>query len=419
MNVERKLLSKVILDRDILSLIDAKVQPEFFQNTQYGQLFSWLLEYFQRYGCTPTVKVIRSNHPWFEDQIITAPEPMAWYIDQLTAAREYAILHDAGAEFGIHMKHGETDKARSIMEAALGQLAQELSPLRDANLTDPEYLRQWAADYRELAKMDGALRGLPTGFPVMDQATGGLRPEQLIVLVGPPKAGKSTGLLLMHKAVHDIGRIPLFIGFEMSNEEQRTRYAAIRANVDFHRLDRGILRPEEEQRFFRTLREMEGTPDMWLSADPSSTSTVAGIVAKIEQYKPAVVFVDGVYMMIDQQTGEMGTPLALTHITRGLKGVAQRYKIPIVISTQVLEWKMSKKKGITTQSIGYASSFAQDADVVFGLESTDDEDVKKLKVVAARNMKNRIVMLQWSWDTGIFEEMDEPDYEEDDHSISA
>lgn len=378
-----------------------------------------MVKYWQRYGTPPTIKAVRANHPWFADLILDAPEPLQWYIDKLAEAREYAILHDALAEAGIYMKHGDTEKARSTVSEAMGQLEIELSPMRDANLSDPEYIEKWIAEYEELEKFDGALRGLPTGFPTMDKATSGLRPEQLIVLVGPPKAGKSTGLLLMTKAVHDVGRVPLFIGFEMSNEEQRTRYAAIRANVDFHRLDRGTLKEAEKQRFYRALRELEGSPDFWLSADPTSTSTLAGIIAKIEQYKPAAVFVDGVYMMIDQQTGEQGTPQALTHITRGMKGIAQRYRIPIVISTQVLEWKMSKKKGITTQSIGYASSFAQDADVIFGLESTDDDDVKKLKVVAARNMKNRIVMLQWSWDSGIFEEMDEPDYEEDDTGIPA
>jgi replicative DNA helicase len=264
----------------------------------------------------------------------------------------------------------------------------------------------------------GTLLGIPTGFPTIDRASSGLQKEQLVLMVGLPAAGKSTGALLMAKAAHEQGHVPMFVGFEMSNKEQQTRYAAIKANIDHHRLFTGRLSVEEKKRFKKLLHQLEDQPDFHMVADPSATSTISGIMSKIEAYTPAVVIIDGVYLMIDEQTGEQNTSKALTNITRSLKRMAQRYKIPIVGTTQVLPWKVSKKTGITADSIGYTSSFAQDADVILGLESTDEgDDIKLLKIVKARNMRLRKTKLEWSWETGVFEERGyEEDFEDDDET---
>jgi hypothetical protein len=68
---------------------------------------------------------------------------------------------------------------------------------------------------------------------------------------------------------------------------------------------------------------------------------------------------------------------------------------------------MNKKKGITSDSIGYSSSFAQDSDVILGVEKTDDENINKIKVVLARNCPPLETYVQWDWTCGKFEELNE------------
>jgi replicative DNA helicase len=417
MNIETRLLSKVLLEKDIRSCLDRRVRAEFFQDEGHAALYEWMIEYYNRYGSTPTADAMRRNHPWFK--VVKAPEDLAWYIDQLMDARLYAVMYDSMAEAEAAMKAKDAAKAMTIMQAAFSSLTAEISPLRDINLSDPEYIATWLAEYEELKSLDGALRGLPTGFPTIDRATSGYQPEQLITIIGLAKAGKSTGLLLTAKAVHDSGRSPLFVGFEMSNDEQKSRYAAIRARINYHRLYTGRLSQADEKLFKKALHELENTPDLWLTADPSATSTVSGIQAKLDTYDPAILLIDGVYLMVDEISGEQNTPTALTNITRNLKRMAQHHRIPIVCTTQALAWKTSKRRGLTVDSIGYTSSFAQDSDVILGLESyEDDEDKKKLKIVAARNLRNYTVDINWDWDTGTFEEMDAPNYDDEEKESS-
>jgi RecA-family ATPase len=126
------------------------------------------------------------------------------------------------------------------------------------------------------------------------------------------------------------------------------------------------------------------------------------LVAKAEQLKPDILFVDGVYLMLDQVTGDANTPQALTNITRGLKRVAQSLNIPVIITTQTLLWKMKGGK-VSADSIGYSSSFFQDSDVILGLEPIEEDDeIRLLKIVQSRNCPPSETAITWKWDTGCF-----------------
>ena len=152
--------------------------------------------------------------------------------------------------------------------------------------------------------------------------------------------------------------------------------------------------------------EAESLADRVLARAPDAADA---LMAKAEQLNPDILFVDGVYLMIDQVTGESNTPQALTNITRGLKRVAQKLNIPIVISTQTLLWKMKGGK-VSADSIGYSSSFFQDSDVILGLEPVEEDDeIRLLKVVQARNCPPSETSITWRWDTGCFHDESKQD----------
>jgi replicative DNA helicase len=244
----------------------------------------------------------------------------------------------------------------------------------------------------------------------MDEATSGLQGGQLIVIVAPPKTGKSTLALQIALNAHLNGKVPMFMSFEMSNAEQKSRYYAMRARISHRRLMTGTLAPDEETRYFRVVEGIESMRDRFWFVDSSGGQTVGAVTSKVQSKNPDIVFIDGTYLMIDEQTGESNTPQAITNITRSLKRLAQKINKPIVISTQALTWKM-KKGQVTADSIGYSSSFHQDADVIFGLQREDEnvDDTRLLRVVASRNGGLSEVSLMWDWNTGHFREISDDD----------
>ena len=402
MDHERLLLSKIIETRDLTALSESGLPREAFLDPTNRRVANRILDYKVEHGCVPTLQSIKADFPNY--QFVTVDEPFTDLIQRtrrqhLLAIAEDALskavdLHDSADPEGIIKLLGQTLKDMSV----------ETSVLRDTDITETGAER--FERYMELQRGQSSLLGIPSGFGSIDKATLGFQPKQLITFVGPPKAGKSTMMLLAAHHAHMLAYKPLLIGFEMTNKEQEERIDSIAAGVSHHRLREGTLTKEEIDRLERSLHIRDAMRPFILSNDTLSTTMLSGVQAKVEKYRPDLLIVDGVYMMMDEFGEKPGSPQALTNITRGFKRMAQNLDIPIIITTQVLEWKLDKKRGITSNSIGYASSFAQDSDLIVGVNNTEDLQVKDVNIVEARNAAKMHIGVRWDWDNAVFEELD-------------
>ena len=404
MNYETRLLNRAITDRNLHPLFARNVNDSWFTDPADRSVWSLLRSHFTKYGECPSLDVIKDNFPSYV--LLDVTDNIEFLIDEVVSARRKSstnnILREA-IEF-IDKGHDHESALLALQRGLVRMEEDGLNANRDLDLTaDP--MKRWS-EYLDRKNLPNGLRGYPTGFPTIDAATSGLQGGQLIVVVAPPKTGKSTLALQMAHNIHLSGQVPMFQSYEMTNMEQLNRYDAMRARISHQRLTTGTLTDEEESRYEYKLRNLEKIEHKFWLTDSGSSSTVSGIASKIQLLQPEIVFVDGAYLMMDEQSGEMNTPQALTNITRNLKKIAQRFNIPVVISTQALTWKM-KKGNVTADSIGYSSSFFQDADVLFGLQREDEnvDDTRILKVLASRNTGTMEVSLLWDWNTGQFREL--------------
>lgn len=404
MSIERDLITKILRERDLASVTDAGVNDRFFQDHAHREAFRFLIQHHREYSSVPTEETFkREFDPTY--RLSKAEDALAYYVD--TIRKDYSMfLLERGLMDAVDAFEDEDYlTAEILMAKCLKEMHAEVAATRTVDFTETGADR--LERYKEYAKSRGALKGISSGFSSIDNATGGFQKKQLITFVGPPKAGKTTITLLATMAAHKAWYRPLFIGFEMSNQEQEERHDAIRAHISHKALRDGRLSKEDYEAIDKMMRRMESMPPMYFSEDSNSASTLTGIATLAEKYKPDILYIDGVYMMEDEEGEPKGSPRALTNITRGFKRMAQNLDIPIVITTQVLEWKMDRKRGVTSSSIGYSSSFAQDSDAIIAVEKTDEPDINKIKVVIARNAPGMETMVKWDWTTGEFEEMEE------------
>ena len=407
MDIERALICKTLADRALLTVIDKGVKEEFFPSPEHSSAYRWMLEYYREYGEPPTGSAFKQNFPAYK--LVKVKEPLDYIYAELRRLRIFSMVDDVLFDATEMRKDGAApEEMVSLFATAVSNIHTEVIELKDcdATLNGDDRLSY----YDELENLPDGMRGVSFGLPSIDEVTSGAEAGQLITIIGEPKVGKSTMMLRTAIAAHEAGNLVLFIGFEMSNTEQLARYDAMRAKVSHARLITGKLIKSEKARITKLLRAKpdEDTKPFIFSQDVLSVSTLSGVQAKIQQYNPDVVYVDGVYMMDDEQGEDKGSPRHLTNLTRGFKRMAQQLDIPIIITTQVLTWKLRKREGrrLTGDSIGYSSSFAQDSDLILGVEHTEKDDQKRVTIVLSRNSARVETLMEWDWETGEFEEYD-------------
>jgi len=398
---EVRLLSRAIRTRDISSMLEAGVQDDWFFVEENKAVWRFIRQHWTRYQEVPTGITVLDNFPTY--RLLAVDDNLDYLLDQLIEYRKRQSTISVVQDASEAIASGDHNAAIAVLGQGVARLLDEgARETTDIDLTDNATQR--FEEYLNVKTRPNGLLGIATGFKTIDQATAGLQPGQLITIIAPPKTGKSVLALQVAVNVHKDGFVPLFQSFEMNNIEQQHRHDAMRAHIAHSRLIRGALNKDEETRYMKVLEEMETMHKFYLT-DAVSAMTVTGLSAKIDKLRPDIVFVDGVYLMVDEITGEQNSPQALTNITRGLKQLAMVKKIPIVISTQVLLWKM-KKKQVSADAIGYSSSFYQDSDVILGLQKQDEEDdtSRELRIVASRNCGPASSDLLWDWEEGKFEE---------------
>jgi replicative DNA helicase len=411
-DVQHACLTKIVSEGDLVPFIEARITKDFFPDPRHGQVWDMVIEHYQKYGKPPEPTSINKAYPDYKFPVF--PEPTAYYLHQLRQDRLKVILVSTVQDVATRLNADEEGpdigtELETILRDGLAQAMHEITQGRDSDFY-PSHKQIF--DRLEAREADpDKLKGISCGMHSIDMLTGGLQPEQLITMIGTPKAGKSSVLLKMAFEAHRNGNRVLFVTFEMSTEEQQDRVVSLLAGVGLTKILRGEFDHLEKERIRKALdirKRMEG---FWISSDITSATTVSGIQAKIKQYQPALVVIDGVYLMDDETGHDKGSPQALTAITRGFKRLAQTNRIPVVISTQAMLYRA--KSGLHMGSIGYSSSFAQDSDIIFGVEADEHlMGVSHFKVVAARSSPLGEALLRFDWGKGIIEEIDHAAYQQ-------
>jgi replicative DNA helicase len=393
---EHRLVSKVIRDRDLIPAMERGVQDVWFLDEDNRKVWQFVRKHYGEYSEVPTGTTVKDHYPNYK--ILDVEDSIDYLLDTMVDFRRRLLTRQGLEDAVEQLQENNHEAALLAMEKTISVVNEQgIQGTHEVDLS--KNTEQRYADYQAL--QNSIFLGIPTGFAKIDEATAGLQGGQLITIIAPPKTGKSQIALQMAINVHRLGKTPMFQSFEMNNHEQQQRHDAMRAHVSHGRLRRGKLLPEEEARYIDMLNAME-TEHPFHLVDAVNGITVSALAAKIEQTKPDIVFVDGVYLMLDENTGEMNTPQAITNITRALKRLSQRIDKPIVITTQTLLWKMRAGK-VTADSIGYSSSFFQDSDVILGLEPVEeDEEIRLLKIVQSRNCPPSETAITWRWETGCF-----------------
>lgn len=378
-NIEMALLTQVIRQQDFHNLEKAQINESFFSNPQAIEIFRHLRDTYhspQTSGLIPSEVMVRHQYPtWFP---FDSQDPVPILAAQLR--KEHMKMELLGGAQTI-MELADRDpmsamaklKEEATRISALAEVGSDLSMSAAYDLLLNNY---------ETVQNSHGITGIPYPWDPLNEETQGMKPGDYIILYGRPKSMKTwVSLYIATRAYRWHQRRVLFYTREMSPALVAQRVAALICGVDYHNFKTGKLQPAKKQEVFETLRDLRDEEAMAMSStmrlpyftiisDRGSGSNGAGggvtwLGSKIKDLDPDLVVVDGMYLMKDDNTNRRDADWkVITNISRGIRGLAQEYEIPIIGVTQANR-SADKGKGDDLTELAYSDAIGQDADAVF------------------------------------------------------
>lgn len=359
---ENVLITRIIETEDIRTVIKRQINADYFVMPDTRAAYSYLVGHYNQYGATPSMELFREK---FEDfDLHTTSDSVAAVCDHLRRNKLYRDLGEM-VEEGVRMIRDDPNEALGHFRTMVATLTTQHVLTNDIDVT--KTVEEIKAEYERAAEGQGML-GIPWPWEKLNETTLGIQNGELVFIYARPKAGKTW--YMIKTAVHALkhGRRVLFHTLEMPVQQIRRRSAAVWSGVDYQALRRGQLEPKVKSQYYDDLDALAELEGFIVSGRGEDKNTgITSLAAKIQEYDPDIVFIDGVYLMRDDRGGKRSNDWqAISHITQDLKALVGRANLPIVGSTQSNR-SGEKSKGESLSEMAFGDSFVQDADYVIRL----------------------------------------------------
>lgn len=401
-NIEAGFLAKLIYTGDKKYLTEESISPRLFTGT-YRNVFEFIQKYVVEHGEIPPMSVVKKYYPavQFPEKSKLKRTKLKWWGQELRQKYKHNTLAEAIEKMIEQIERKDPDKALAIIKGTISDLEMVASKTRDIDFTKAAKLLK--QEYRRVEKSKG-LVGLPTLFPSLDRTLGGLDKEQLTVIIARTNVGKTWLLLAILYNIWKQGFTVALGTREMSEKQLLIRLASLHSGISHARIRLGLLTKEEKKRYFKALSELSKRKNPFIIFYVNGG--IAYLRAKVEEIRPDILGVDGMYLMDDDENGSTEWE-RVTNISRGLKHLAQVCRIPIIGTTQANR-ATSKKTGPEVDNISYSDAVGQDADNVLGLNQTEEmknDREMEVRVLKARDSGKCRMMITWDFENMEFKEV--------------
>lgn len=232
----------------------------------------------------------------------------------------------------------------------------------------------------------GAVRGLPSPWPDLDELTRGMKPGRLVVIGARPGVGKSLmGANLASHVASRYGHTAYVASLEMDHVEYGQRILSAEAKVDLTKLDNGQLSDSDWTAIARATASINGWP---LVIDDEPRQTVGRIRSRVRDLtrtqKVALVVVDYLQMLTPRDS-RVTKREQIDESTRGLKLLARELKVCVVAIAALNRGSVGRGDGKPTMGdLKESSGIESDADQVILLHP-DPEAPAELHVIVDKH----------------------------------
>lgn len=415
---ELKIVSHTLRDTSFLQQCEDLVDREFFSDAASRFLVTVAKNHYKKYESAPSIRTLttyvqgamksgklkKELIPDIKKTLKEAyDEPLSdlnYLIERVTTFARHRALQTAlfkvvedmerAEKAGIDLDYGDVERA---MQSAL------MIGTNDAN-NGYDYFerlesRTESREDRKSGKIDPGEYSITTGYPAIDSLLyhKGWARKEMVVLMGPPKSGKSTALGQFGLNACRAGFDTLYVSLEVSDLVLADRIDASLSSTAMAELtDKSDFVRDEIEKLSASCGKFI------LHQYPTMTFTPKQLARLLEHYKARGIIFDMVIVDYgDIMAPDFRTPDPIENsksIYAGLRAIAMQYDAALLTATQ------TNRDGARS-SVATMTDVAEDfnkiriADLVISINKTEEEKAAqeaRLYFAASRNQRGDITI---------------------------
>ncbi len=277
-----------------------------------------------------------------------------------------------------------------------------------------EVLYTTYAQIEELARLQGKVAGVTTGFTQLDRLLTGMHGGELILMGARPSMGKTSIALNMAAAAARKGFGVAIFSLEMPREQIAMRLLCGDARVDMQHVRSGTLRDKEWIKLAQTVNPLSNEKVYIDDTAGLTPMQMRSRVRRIMLEKGLdLVIIDYLQLMGADGKSENRQLQEVSEISRRLKAIALELKIPILACAQLSRANTQRTvKRPMLSDLRDSGSIEQDADVVMFLhreayydQTSEETNTAEVIIAKQRNGPLGTVKLNWLSEFTLFEDM--------------
>ncbi len=381
---EIALLGAILIDPEAIYKVVDILKPDDFYKPAHQIIYSAMLYLFERRESIDVITVTNRLRELGELENIGG----AGYIFELISKTptisniiNYAkIIRDKKARRDLiqtayeiqsiaYEEEKNSEELIDEIEVKIFKVAERVYPKEFSHIS--QFLESAYQRIEELHNQQKKLRGVSTGFPLLDEYLGGLQNSDLIILASRPSLGKTSLALTFarHIAINENKPVAIF-SLEMSRDQIIDRLLASEAGVSLWRLRTGKLFYEGEINELAlisdALDKLNQAP-IYIDDSPNlNTLQIRTMSRKLKHQVKEIGLIIIDYLQLLRANKYYDSRVQeITEISRNLKELARELNVPILALSQLSRAPEQRISQVPKLSdLRDSGSIEQDADVV-------------------------------------------------------
>ncbi len=231
-----------------------------------------------------------------------------------------------------------------------------------------------------LHKTRDELRGVPSGFPEIDNKLAGFQKSDLIILAARPSMGKTSLALDIARKASVNHKVPVAIfSLEMSSQQLVDRMLSAESQVDAWKIRTGHNLSAQDD--FKAIGEAIGRlseAPIYIDDQPGNNILKMRAVARRLKNEKGLglIVVDYLQLMLPTTNRNSDNVVQqVTEISRSLKNLARELEVPVLALSQLSRAVEQRGGKPRLSDLRDSGSIEQDADVVMFIHRESDQDM--------------------------------------------